>query len=97
MKKNNPDNFIFGDSETNGIPSVKVSNEIYNISPEHLDNLASEFYGKIAESQLVAAGDGLNERDDDIIVAFVPDIKNSSDVFTCRRAFKAALESYRTK
>jgi hypothetical protein len=30
---------------------VKVDLRKYNLSPEHLDNLASEFYGKVLDHQ----------------------------------------------
>ncbi len=91
---NNPDNFVFGDDKTNGIPSVLVDLAKITLSMEQLDGLASEFYGKIAESQLAIAG---CDDSDEIIVAFLPDAKNSSDSFTCRRAFTRALSCYSNK
>ncbi len=89
---NNPDNFIFGDNETNGIPSVLVDLAKVSLSTEQLSNLSSEFYGKVAENQLAVAGE--NGDSDEIIVAFLPDVKNPSDPFTCRRAFTRALACY---
>lgn len=93
--KNNRDKFIFGDEEFGGTPAVEVDAILYQITYEQLEILAGEFYGKMIESELVAAGVDNEMPDAKWIVAFPPNPEKTDDVFACRKGFIFALMSFK--
>lgn len=92
---NDNDQFCFSDNDKYGIPAIKIDGEIFSISYDFLKDFSAEFYGKVMENQMAIAG-GDEEVDNEWVVVFMPDAETGlEDAFNRRRAFKAALESFR--
>ncbi len=84
---NNRDEF---NSDT---PLLEVDNSAFKITYDQLVNLASEFFGKVLENQLITAGN--EELPNKWMVEFPQDKDNSADTLKRRHDFKRALDSFK--